>query len=117
MDLRDLVRALLRYDALGAREWMLAAERAGFAWSEVAAPRGLDEKGHALAAGLVELMAERTEQPPPAWVANAPTLREPLFLVRAAEKLPRLRDECMNEGPAALRRRGFLAPAEFLKAA
>lgn len=117
MDLRDLVRALLSYDGLAAREWVQQAERSGFAWSKTAQPADVDDRELSLAAALVELMAGRHGQGVPAWVPNAPSLSEPLFLVRAAERMPRLRAACMNDGPEPLRRRGFFAPEEFLTAA
>jgi hypothetical protein len=82
MDLASLVRSLLAYDALSARQWVTDAEREGTAWNHVPRPEGLDRTPLALAAGVVEL--------------------------------PRLRRLCEEEGPEPLRRRGFLAPPEFL---
>jgi hypothetical protein len=60
MHLDDLVRALLRFDALTARQWLADAARAGLVWSEVPAPLDLDQTECALAAGLVE---RRTRRP------------------------------------------------------
>jgi hypothetical protein len=60
MDLRDLVRALLAYDALTARQWVADAMQSGFDWSEVPPPQGLDPTASALAAGVTELMAARS---------------------------------------------------------
>lgn len=117
MDLKDLVRALLRFDALSARQWLADAQRAGFVWTEVPAPTGLDATELATAAGVAELLAERTGQRPPSWAASVPSAPEKLFLVRAAESMPRLRSLCEREGPEPLRRRGLLAPPEFLSIA
>lgn len=114
MDLEDLVRALLGFDALSARQWLADAQRSGFVWSEVPAPAGLDATGLATAAGVAELMAARAGQPPPDWTARVPPAPERLFLVRAAASMPRLRALCEREGPEPLRRRGLLAPPEFL---
>jgi hypothetical protein len=117
VDVRDLVAALVDRDALRARQWVADAERRGFDWARVTSPPGLDPLGLALAAGLVELMAERHGAEAPSWTASVPGVPEPVFLVRAAESLPRLRRLCEEEGPEPLRRRGLLAPPGFLTAA
>ncbi|MEE8583936.1 MAG: hypothetical protein V3T83_03695 [Acidobacteriota bacterium] len=41
-------------------------------------------------------------------------VEEPVYLVRAALSMPRLRRLCRQEGPEPLRWRGILAPPEFL---
>lgn len=117
MDLLDLVNALLSYDALTARQWIADAERSGFSWSRVSQPPGLDATASALAAGVTELLAFRAGQSPPAWTAKVPPAPQRMFLVRAAEIMPRLRALCESEGPEPLRRRGLLAPPEFLTSA
>ncbi len=117
MGLKDLVRALLAYDSLVARQWVVDATRGGLDWRRVPAPEGLDPVAMAVAAGVTELLASRAGQSPPAWTAEVPAVPEPVFLVRAAAKLPRLRRSCEQEGPEPLRRRGVLAPPEFLTAA
>lgn len=117
MDLEDLVRALLGFDALSARQWLADAQRSGLVWTEIPAPAGLDATELATAAGVAELLAARTGQAPPAWAASVPPAPQRLFLVRAAASMPRLRALCEREGPEPLRRRGLLAPPEFLSIA
>ena len=117
MDLRDLVNALVRSDALGARQWVADATRAGWDWTAVGEPRGLDPLEIAVAASVVEMMAERQGARPPSWTAAVPPAPTRLFLVRAAESLPRLRRLCEAEGPEPLRKRRLLAPPDFLTAA
>ena len=117
MDLRDLVRALLLFDALTARQWLADATRTGLVWSNVPPPLGLDETEAALAAGVVELLASRSGQTPPGWAAAIPAAPSVLFLVRSAATMPRLRATCELEGPEPLRRRGLLAPPDFLTSA
>jgi hypothetical protein len=117
MDLRDLVRALLSFDALVARQWVADSLRAGIVWAAIPEPADLDAVGLGVAAGIAELLAARAGQAPPPWagaVAAAPT---PVYLVKAARTMPRLRQLCEQEGPEPLRRRGILAPPEFLKVA
>jgi hypothetical protein len=117
MELRDLVRALLGFDALAVRQWLADAQRSGLVWTEVPAPVGLDATELATAAGVVELLAARIGQSPPDWTASVPPAPQRLFLVRAAASMPRLRSLCEREGPEPLRRRGLLAPPEFLSIA
>lgn len=117
MELTDLVRSILGHDMLAARQWVADAFRSGIRWSEVGRPEGLSATELALAAGLAELMAERLGQRPPGWSASVDGAPEVIFLVQAAETMPRLRRLCEKEGPLPLRRRGLLAPPEFLTVA
>lgn len=117
MDLCDLVDAVVRRDALVARQWVSDATRSGFDWTEVAEPSGLDPLSLAVAAAVVEMIAARQGVRPAAWTASVPAAPRRVFLVEAAESLPRLRRLCEEEGPEPLRRRGLLAPPEFLTAA
>jgi hypothetical protein len=114
MDLRDLVEALVRRDALSAREWVQDATAERMDWGAVEEPAGLDATERAVAAGVVELLADRAHAAPPAWTASVPAAPVQVFLVRAAETMPRLRKSCLEEGPWSLRRRGLLAPPDFL---
>src|SRR4051812_2632561 len=116
MDLTDLVQRLLAYDTLAARQWVADAQREHVVWSALTRP-DLDGVELSLAAGLAELLAARAGQTPTAWTAAVPGVAEPVFLVRAAETMPRLRHLCETEGPEPLRRRHLLAPPDFLTAA
>jgi hypothetical protein len=80
-------------------------------------PSDLDPVGRAVAASVVEMIAERQGGNPPSWTSRVPPDPTRLFLVRAAESLPRLRRLCEEEGPEPLRRRRILAPPDFLTAA
>jgi hypothetical protein len=114
MELEDLVRALVNHDSLTARQWVVDARRNALVFRELASPRGLTPVELAVAAGIVELLAARAGQPPPDWTASVPASPEPVFLVKAAKTMPRLRRSCEEEAPEPLRRRGLLAPREFL---
>lgn len=117
MDLRDLVRALLSFDALVARQWVADSLRGGFVWASVPEPAGLDAVGLGVAAGIAELLAARAGQAPPAWASGVAVAPTPVCLVKAARTMPRLRQLCEQEGPEPLRRRGILAPPDFLTVA
>ena len=117
MDLRDLVRFLLGHEVLAARQWVADASRSHLSWTSLSRPQGLDPVGLVVAAGVVELLAARAGQAPPPWTRSIGAAPAPVLLVRAAAHLPRLRRLCEEEGPEPLRRRGILAPPEFLTAA
>lgn len=114
MRLEDLVRALMRRDTLVARQWVADAMRVGLVYGDLETPRNLNATELSVAAGIVELLAARSDQRPPDWTAGIPASPEPVFLVKAAETMPRLRKACEDEAPEPLRRRGLLAPRDFL---
>jgi hypothetical protein len=113
MDLIELVRALCAYDALAARQWVADAIGQNLRLSGLPMPQGLSPVEIAVAAGVVEMLAERWQQEPPPWTRDVPGA-DPTFLVRAAATLPRLRRTCELEGPEPLRRRRLYAPPDFL---
>jgi hypothetical protein len=115
--LEDLVRTLLRHDTLAARQWVSDAARARLDWPSVPRPAGLDALALAIAAGIAELLASRAGQNPPSWTKTVPPAPRPFWLVQSAASMPRLRHMCELEGPEPLRRRGLLAPPEFLTTA
>jgi hypothetical protein len=114
MELRDLIEALMDFDALSARQWVADAKRAGLTWSEVKCPVGLSPEELAVAAGVVELLAERAGQKAPEWTAGITSSPRRVFLVRSAETMPGLRRLCEQQAPEPLRKRRVLAPPEFL---
>ena len=117
MELRDLVQALLSRDALRARQWAADAAREAVIWTEIPRPIGWSALELVVAAGVVELFASRSHQAPPSWTAAVGCAPDPLYLVRAAETMPRLRLSCETEGPEPLRLRRIYAPPDFMTVA
>jgi hypothetical protein len=117
LELRDLVEALLARDARKARQWAADAARKAVTWTDVPRPIGWSAQELAVAAGVVELFASRSQQTPPSWTATVGCAPDPLYLVRAAETMPRLRLSCETEGPEPLRVRRIYAPPDFMTAA
>jgi hypothetical protein len=68
-----------------------------------------------VAASLVELLAERLHQSPPAWTNDIGALPEPMHLLASAAKMKRLRILCETQSPEPLRKRGLYAPPNFLE--
>lgn len=114
MDLRDLVEALMAFDTMRARQWVKDAFRSHFQWSRVSRPENYNPEQLAVAAGIVELLALRAGQHPPAWTEEVAPSPKPIILVHAVESMPRLRQLCEEQGPEPLRKRRILAPPEFL---
>jgi hypothetical protein len=112
--LEQMARAALERDSLGLREMALEFLSAFPKLEAVPEPEFTDPRLRAIAAGLVELFAVRRSQASPAWTRDV-SRTEPFFLVRAAERMPRLRALCEAESPEPLKRRGFYAPPNFLE--
>jgi hypothetical protein len=117
VNVADLARALADFDGLTARQWVADAIREGIEWSRLEAPSIEDHQEMAIAASVVELLAERAGERPPDWTRSVPAAPQPIFLVRAAESMPRTRRMCEEEGPEPLRRRRIFAPPDFLTVA
>lgn len=81
---------------------------------DIGRPEHVNEIELGVAAGLLELLAERSGQSPPPWTSSIPANVEPLFLVCHAAKMPRLRQMCETESPPVLHRRNLFAPPNFL---
>lgn len=105
---------ILTRDALAARQWIADAGREATIWTNVPRPVDWSPLELAVAAGVVELLASRMGQTPPRWTATVGSAPVPVYLVRAAETMPRLRRSCEAEGPEPLRSRQIYAPHEFL---
>jgi hypothetical protein len=83
--------------------------------SECPPPASDDPRLLAVAAALVELLAQRLNQAPPAWTASVGALPEPIYLLKAAARMKRLRALCETQSPEPLRKRGLYAPPNFLE--
>jgi hypothetical protein len=110
----DMARALINGSALELRQLSMDALESPHELALVPMPTNVAATELAAAAGIVELLCDRAGVTTPSWVHSAPTLEVPMFVVKSAARMPRLRTLCETEGPVALRKRGFLAPPEFL---
>ena len=81
---------------------------------DVPRPSATNDRKLVVAAALLELLALRTGQQPPAWTADVGGLSEPFFLVAEAERMKNTRIMCEQESPEPLRKRKLLAPPTFL---
>ncbi|HWB52863.1 MAG TPA: hypothetical protein VG722_01680 [Tepidisphaeraceae bacterium] len=83
--------------------------------ADVPAPATTDATVLSVAAGLIELLAQRRHEPPPPWTKTIGALPQPLHLVKATQTMRRLRELCERETPAPLRKQNLFAPLGFLE--
>jgi hypothetical protein len=115
--IEELAEAAINHDALLLRSLTQDFLREHPTLSEIPRPSAVDFKTLAAAASLVELLAERLHQRPPAWTRDVGGLAEPFHLLSAARNMKRLRTLCEQQAPEPLRKRGFYAPPNFLERA
>jgi hypothetical protein len=115
MNPRDLVHAALRGDDLAVRQYVKDAARSGFSWASAPPPNFSGPRPRAVYAGLVELMASRSNEKPPAWTRTvAPAPGGPVFLVRLAKKSKVLQKESLRSTPEPLKKRNVFALRDYL---
>lgn len=108
------VQAALDGDALKLRSLCQDLLHENQKLQDCPAPTTDDRLKMAIAASLLELLAVRTGQEPPIWTKAVEGLTRPIYLLKSVEKMPRLRKLCESESPEPLRKRGLLAPPNFL---
>ena len=114
MKLTDIAESILEGEALLARSHVQDWLSSGPDLASEPLPDTADVRVLALSAALVELFAERLGQHSPDWTKQVLPLHEPVYLLRSAEQMPRLRRLCEEQSPPPLRRRNLFAPADYL---
>jgi hypothetical protein len=115
--IEELAKAAINQDARALRSLTQDLLRERPRLKDFPRPVATDFRTLAAAASLIELFAERLHQEPPAWTREIGALPEPIYLVKAASTMKRLRILCELEAPEPLRKRGFYAPPNFLESA
>lgn len=110
----EIVNAALAHEALKLRSLTQEFLHTNPSFGELPKPVTNDPTKFALAAAIVELLAQQAEQKPPVWTAEAQSVSEPIFLLKSAEKMKRLRQLCLEKAPLPLKKRGFYAPPNYL---
>lgn len=83
-------------------------------FSDIPRPQFSDQATLAIAAALLELFALRQQKKAPSWTSDVGGVSEPVFLLKSATKMKRLRELCLQESPEPLRKRLFFAPPDYL---
>ena len=112
--LEQLARAGLDRDSLRLRSLAQDLIRETTRLSTLPRPAGDDPRLLAMAASLVELLAARNGQAPPAWTQDIGPMPEPFYLLESALRMKRLRQLCETESPEPMRKRRLGAPPYFL---
>lgn len=113
--IEQLAEAALQRDSLRLRSLVQDIARANVNWSLILRPKTNDLRLLALSASLVELLASRQKQEPPAWTKEIEALQEPFYLLQSAEMMKRLRLLCETQSPEPMRKRHLYAPPNFLE--
>ena len=112
--IEEIASAILNGQALQVRslvqDWMSGTRHE----RDASQPASGDARLLAVAASVAELLGERTGDGSPAWTESVRSLAEPLYLVRAAANMPRLRALCEKESPSAFRKRSIFTPPNYL---
>ena len=111
----EIARAALSGDSLQTRSLTQDFLREQKHLQDVPQPQTTDPRVLALSAGLAELFAGRTNQSPPAWTKSVGAVNEPIFLVKSALTMKRLRELCETEALLPLRNRKLYAPPNYLE--
>jgi hypothetical protein len=77
-------------------------------------PDTQDQRTLSVAAGLIELLAVRSNQEPPDWSASIGEMPEPFYIRKNATKIEWLKQQCLLESPEPLKKRKIYATWNFL---
>lgn len=113
--LEQIARAALERDHLQLRSLVHDLMHSHIQLNEIPRPILPDERLLVLSAALVELLAERKKEIPPAWTKEIGGLSEPFFLLESASRMKRLRALCETQSPEPMRKRRLYAPPHFLE--
>ena len=113
--IEQLAETALRGDALDLRALVQDYLRENRDLFRASPPQSDDPTILAVAASLVELLAQHHRHQPPAWTRLIASAPRPVYLVKAAHTMRRLRQLCEDESPEPLRRRNLFAPPTYLQ--
>ena len=113
--IEQIAEAALNRDSLQARSLTQEFFREQKKLVDIPKPKVADEQVIVVTAALLELFANRMKQEAPSWTAEVGPLSEPIFLLKAAETMKRLRQLCETEAPEPLKKRKLFAPPNYLE--
>lgn len=113
--LGEVARAAMNGEHLVVRQWAADCLRERLTWAALKRPTDLAGDELAIAAGLVEIVAQLAGQSAPPWVAPVPCASRPIYFVPS--EMRRSRETSEREGPEPLRRRQIFAMPNYLQLA
>lgn len=112
--IESIARSALDKDNLKTRSLVQEFFRSDPTIAEIPYPQLEDRTTLSMAAALLELFALRRNTKAPTWTTGIDGSAEPIFLVKSASRMKRLRELCLRESPEPLRKRHFYAPPDYL---
>jgi hypothetical protein len=112
--IEQIAVAILHDDSLLARALVQDFLYSQPALAEIDQPETTDPVLLALTAALLEMFAFRTFQPAPSWTQQIGPVEQPIYLLKAAAHMRRLRELSHDAAPEPLRRRRLYAPPDYL---
>jgi hypothetical protein len=113
--IEELAEAALSQDHLRLRSLVQDLIRSKIKISNLRPPQTTDSRLRVISASIAELLALRQGQIPPDWTKEIGPLNEPLYLLKSASKMKRLRELCETQSPEPMRKRKLYAPPHFLE--
>lgn len=113
--LEQIARAALTRDHLTLRSLIQDWVRSGAHTQDFSRPSFADSRLLVISAAIVELLAERRKESPPAWTTKIGSLSEPFFMLESASSMKCLRALCETQSPEPMRKRLLYAPPHFLE--
>ena len=112
--IEQIATSVLHDDNLTTRGLVQEFLRSQPVLADIPRPETDDPNLLVVAAALLELFSLRTQQPAPGWTQQVGPVEQPLYLLRSAAHMRRLRELCRDAAPEPLRRRRLYAPPDYL---
>ncbi|CAN5841317.1 hypothetical protein BH10CHL1_BH10CHL1_13840 [soil metagenome] len=113
--IEEIAEAALHGESLLVRSMTQDFLRHNPRFVDISRPVTTNESVLALSAAFLELFAARSNQPAPSWTAKIGPVAQPIFLLKAAKQMKRLRELCEAESPEPLRQRRLYATPDYLE--
>jgi hypothetical protein len=115
IQIEALAEAAIQGDSLRLRSMVQDLFQESPCLANIEKPDTTNPQVLAVAAALLELFAERMHQPAPMWTKEVGPLPEPVYLLKSAATMKRLRQLCETAAPESLRKRQLYAPPNYLE--
>lgn len=112
--IEEVAATALTYHGLQVRSLLQEFLHQDAVLADIPQPETSDRNILALSAAFLELLGDRAKVQAPAWTTQIGPAAQPIFLIEAAARMPRLRQLCEQEAPDPLRKRKIYAPPNYL---
>jgi hypothetical protein len=112
--IEQIGEAALQRDSLAVRALVQEFLRLNTVLATVPMPHTVNVELLVVSAAIIELLSIRSGQNPPDWTQTIGPAEKPIFLIKSASNMRRLRDLCRDAAPYPLRKRRLYAPPDYL---